>query len=114
MELNDNGVQWSALQRCVQKSQGISSGCAACGMNYLKSVTFSCTSRCAPLLANAINGTKAFVPCLYCVKPKIARLSACSHHTDTKLQAIFASMFNAAKSGNDVLHAFSSEALRAP
>lgn len=106
MIFNDNGVQWSALQRCVQQSQGISPGCAACGMNYLKSVVFDCTSICAPLMATALSNTKNFVPCLYCAKPKIAQLSACSHHKNHKLQAIFTSMLNAAKTGNDMIHAF--------
>merc|ERR1719461_878544 len=103
MDTSPPKIKYSALQKCIRMSQGVSVGCASCYPKYLESMMgknggmapHSCMAKCSKLtpttakclakmqdpqaLKACLNPTvqKNSIPCLECSKPRLVEYTNC-------------------------------------
>jgi len=115
-------VKFSALQKCIRKSQGVSVACAACFPTYLESMmgkngvmaSHSCMAKCSKVTPSTAQCLARFqdphalraclkpevqknsIPCLECSKPRLVAYTNCLNmkflNAETHLNSVISSI----------------------
>merc|ERR1711920_329249 len=89
-------VPWVELEDCIKKTSDLSPGCAACGIEVLRTAVKRCDPICTPLVESGTPmGTfkPKFHNCMQCIKPSFAQLDNCAFHKTNRASQLFDQIF---------------------